>query len=88
MAEHVDFMETPLPTILLALREQLEAAEAQVRRYDQGITAFLWELDKLPAAHAGVITPKMAQHMLDALGIYGETGRKADAIERALEELA
>ena len=85
MTEHIDFMETPLPTILLALREQLEAAEAQVRRYDQGITAFLWELDKFPAPHAGVITPKMAP-MLDGRDLRRD-GQTAEAIERALKEL-
>ena len=86
--EQVDFFETPLPTILLAQREQIEQAEAANRRYAQGITAFLWELEKFPAAHAGVITPKMASSMLDAVGIYGECGRACEAIEKALGEIS
>lgn len=87
MSEQVDYFETPLPTLLLAQQEQLEAAEAKIRRYDQGITAFLWELEKFPAAHSAALTPKMAQSMLDAVGIYGETGRACEAVEKALEDL-
>ena len=88
MTEHIDFLETPLPTILLAQQEQLEKAEATIHRYAEGLNAFLWEMERLPAPNSAFLTPKMAQEMLDAVGVYAETGRRCDAIERALEELS
>ena len=86
--EHVDFMSTPLPTILLAQQEQLEEAELKIRRYDQGTTGYERLLERFPAMHSAVLTPKDVQAMFCSLTIYAETGRKTEAIAGALEELS
>lgn len=87
--QDTDFLDADLARIttkLMETREELEAAEAIIHRYAQGLNAFLWKLEEFPAGAS--ITKKMASDMLDAVGVYGETGRTCGVIERALGELS
>jgi hypothetical protein len=91
MIEHTDFRDADVASmgeVLMQTRERLERAEARLRRYDSGITAYEWLLEDRPAQYSATITPSDVRRMLLALTAWGETGRKIEALEKALEDIS
>ena len=84
---HIDYMDSPLPRILIAQREQVIESEATCRRWDEAVYLMEWTLDKFPAQHSAVLTPFDVLSMLCAVGVYAQTGKGEVWMEKAREEM-
>ncbi len=84
---HIDYIETPLPRILIAQREQVIESEATCRRWDEAVYLMEWTLDRFPAKHSAVLTPSDVLSMLCDVGVYAQTGKAEAWMEKAKEEM-
>ncbi len=84
---HIDYLETPLPRILIAQREQVIESEARCRRWDEAVYLMEWTLDKNPHQHSAVLAPFDVLSMLCAVGVYAQTGAQSAWMEKARGEM-
>ena len=72
---------------LLWATEERDTNQRRLDRFDRGITAYMWELERFPKPHRLEISPKDVQQMLDALLVFTETGQSIGLLDKALKEL-
>ncbi len=84
---HIDYIETPLPRILIAQREQVIESEATCHRWDEAVYLMEWTLDKNPHQHSAVLAPFDVLSMLCDVGVYAQTGKAEVWMERARGEM-
>ncbi len=82
-----DWFSRSLPEILLDTEAARLEAEEKTQRTDEAVASFEWLLSRLPAGRSAVLTPNDVLALFAALTIYQTTGRKMDALERAMEML-
>ena len=72
---------------LLQIEEQRDTNQRKLDRFDRGITAYMWELERFPHKHRLEISARDVQQMFDALLLYQETGKRVGMLDKALKEL-
>jgi hypothetical protein len=84
---HVDFLNTPLPTITLRLHERLEEAEKKSERYDFALCAIERMLSLELASGRELVGARMLLDTLGAAGQYGSCGLRGRSMADLLSDL-
>ena len=89
-AEHVSFMDTPLPNLLMRQQEMIFEAERRAheaedaaKRWDEGVVRLEWML----ARHGGELPAMVVLQFVGEVVLYANVGREVEWLRRAGEAM-
>lgn len=92
--DHVSFLETPLPNIVLRLNEQVQEleqrvrqAEAKAERYNRALAATEMDLARGISVGQGHMAVGAVLDLLGSIGHYGACGLTTELMDALLQAL-